>query len=307
MNKFAFVAPVAVLVLLSPLGLAQDNQNGGNAPGDFVIERILRPTGILSPSAPNLPPDVLAGFLNGSLEIHQLFKYDSAQRTLDQIGFIVPGKSPLPFPTPVPAVDHYVIHVDTASITSQPGASIVMTGRVISNDAPTPFGDITGAIVTLSFGYQGAGAQTRFGPIYEAVSPLYGLYTDTGVGMLSLTPAAQANACSTATLSGAYMFQIQGSVQSSATGAYTPFVDSGRFVADGNGTLSVVDSGNLVGKNFTDRAFPITYTIDQNCSGTLTLPGGATMGLVVSKDGERMNMVFTSPSSTPAMGTGRRQ
>ena len=305
MKNLMFVGALAAVTAISPFGRAQDNQNGGSAPGDFTIERILSPAGVTAPTAPNLPPPVLAGFVNGSLEIRQVFAYHSAQRTLEQTAFVVPGKSPLPFPSPgsVPIADHYIIQVDSARITSQPGPSVVLTGRVTSNDAPTPFGDITGAIVTISFGYQGSGAGTRFGPIYESVSPLYGLYTATGAGSLSLTPAARA--CSLATLNGVYMFQLQGSIQT-GTNSFGPFFDSGRFVADGQGHITVIDAANINGSVVTDRRMPITYVIDDFCSGTFDFPSGTgtSMNVVVSKDGQRVNMIFTSPSAVAAMGTG---
>ncbi len=306
MNRFTFVGALAVLVATSPLGRGQV-QNGDNAIGDFTIERVLTPSGVTAPTAPNLPPPVLAGFLNGSLEIRQVFAYNSAQRTLEQTAFVVPGKSPLPFPSPgsVPIADHYILRVDTARLTSQPGASAVLTGKVILNDMPTPFGDITGAIVTISFAYQGSGPATRFGPVFESVSPLYGLYTATGVGSLSLTPSPSAQACSAATLNGVYMFQLQGSIQT-GTSSYSPFVDSGRFVADGQGNLTVIDAANLNGTIFTDRNFPGTYALDPFCAGTIKLATGS-MSLVVSKDGQRANLIFTSPSSVAVMGTAQLQ
>jgi hypothetical protein len=214
----------------------------------------------------------LAAFQNGTLEAHQLFIYNSAQRTIEQFALIVPGKSPLPFPNPASATvgDHYIVHVDSASVSSQPGPSVTLTGRVLSNDVPTPWGDITGSIITLSFGYQGSGSATRFGPIYESVSPLYGLYTPTGVGSLSLTPTPQA--CSAATLNGTYMFQLQGSVQTGPA-SFGPFADSGRFFADGQGNLTVVDAGDINASVFTDRTFQIAYAIDSLCSGTFKWPG----------------------------------
>ncbi len=302
MNKYTLVGALAALAAITPLAFAQDNQN---AIGDFTMERVLTPSGVTAPTAPALPPPVLAGFLNGSLEIRQVFAYNSAQRTLEQTAFVVPGKSPLPFPSPgsVPIADHYILHVDSARLTSQPGASAVLTGKVISNDMPTPFGDITGAIVTISFGYQGSGPATHFGPVYESVSPLYGLYTATAVGNLSLTPTAQG--CSAATLNGVYMFQLQGSVQNGPS-SYGPFVDNGRLFADGQGNLTVIDAGSLNGSIFTDRTFPATYVLDQLCSGTFKWSGGA-MNVVVSKDGQRINMVFTFPSSVVAGGIGQLQ
>ena len=101
------------------------------------------------------------------------------------------------------------------------------------------------------------------------------------------------------------MFQLQGSIQN-GTGPYTPFVDSGRFVADGQGNINVIDAVNANGTVFTDRTFPATYALDPFCSGTIKLPTGS-MSLVVSKDGQRVNLIFTSPSSIPVMGTAQLQ
>ncbi len=306
MNKFTFVGALAALLSISPLGRAQV-QNSDNAIGDFTLERVLTLSSVTSPTPPTFPPPVLAGLQNGTIEVHQTFVYNSAQRTIEETILVVPAKSPLPFPSPgtAPIGDHYIIHVDSARITSQPGASAVITGKVISNDAPTPWGDITGAIVTISFGFQGSGASIHFGPIYESVSPLYGLYSATGVGSLSLTPSPLAQTCSAATLNGVYMFQLQGSLQA-GSGASSPFVDSGRFVADGQGNINIIDAVNLNGTVFTDRNFPATYVLDQYCAGTLKLSNGA-MSIVVSKDAQRVNLIFTSPSSIAVMGTAQLQ
>jgi hypothetical protein len=302
MNKSTFVGALAVLVAISPFGRAQVNQKGGNAPGDFTIERVLTISSVSAPTAPNFPPPVLAAFQKGTIEIHQIFVYNSAQRTLEQSALVVPGNSPLPFPSPgsAPVGDHYIIQVDSASTTSSPSASAVLVGHVISNDVPTPFGDITGAIVTLSFGFQGSGPATRFGPIYESVSPLYGLYTVTGVGSLSLTPTPQA--CSNATLNGTYMFELRGSVQTGPS-SFGPYADIGRIFADGQGKITVIHAANINGNVSTDSTFLITYALDQLCSGTFQWPG-ASMNVLVSKDGQRVNMVFTSPSSVVASGIG---
>jgi hypothetical protein len=198
MKKFTFVGAMAVLVAISPFGRAQVNENAPDVasdretsqhPCDFTIEHVIGLNSIISPKAPMLPAPVLADLQSGVLEIHQQFIYKSAGRTLEETAFVVPGGSLLPYPCPAcaPVADHYLIHVDTAVTTQQPGASAVLTGKVISNDVPTPWGDITGAVVTLSLGYQG----TEDGPIYETVSPLYGLYTPTGVGSVESGPHCQ--------------------------------------------------------------------------------------------------------------------
>jgi hypothetical protein len=299
MKKFFAGAGMALLAIGS-----LHAQTSGNGVGDFTLERVLALSGVISPYAPNLPDAVLAGIQSGALEIHQLCTYNSAQRTLDELAFVVPGKSPLPFPNPsaAPVADHYVIQVESASISSLPGPAVILAGHVTSNDTPTPFGDITGAGVTFTFGYRGSGSSVQYGPIMESVSPLYNIYTPTGVGALSLTPSP--HKCSTATLNGTYMFQLAGSVQSG--NVFMPYAQSGRFVADGAGNITVLDSGDLGGQAFSGRAYPISYVLDANCGGALTF-GGSVIDIQVSRDGTSINMVSTKPAYVIASGVGRIQ
>jgi hypothetical protein len=137
-----------------------------------------------------VPDAVLGGIKAGAIEIHQRSIYNSGQRTLEQLAFVVPATSPVPFPNPgaAPVADHYMIQVESASTSNSPRPSVILAGHAISNDSPTPWGDITGAGVILTFGYTTAGGSVQFGPILESVSPLYGLYSDRGAASLSLTP-----------------------------------------------------------------------------------------------------------------------
>jgi hypothetical protein len=279
-------------------------QSNGNGVGDFTIERILALTGVISPYTPNLPDAVLAGVQSGALELHQRFVYNSAERTMEQFAFVVPGNSPLPFPDLKSATiaDHYLIQIESTGVSPLPAPSVILSGHAISNDPPTPFGNITGAGVTLAFGYHGSGSSVQYGPIMEAVSPLYNLYSPTGAGALSLNPSP--HKCSNATLNGTYMFQLAGSVQSG--NAFMPYAQSGRFVADGAGNITVLDSGDLGGQAFSGRAYPISYALDANCGGALTF-GGSVIDIEVSRDGTSLNMVSTKPGFVIANGTGRLQ
>lgn len=67
---------VAAVVLRS--GGALYAQTAGSTVGDFTIERVLTIPSIISPTAPNFPPPVLAGLQAGAIEVHQVFAYLSA-------------------------------------------------------------------------------------------------------------------------------------------------------------------------------------------------------------------------------------
>jgi hypothetical protein len=291
---------VTLLAALAPLHA----QSSANAPGDFLVERVLTLDHVFAPVPPNLPDAVLAGIKAGVIEFHQRFIYNSAQRTLEQFNYVVPANSPVPLPDPskAPVGDHYLVQIESASISNSPSPSVILAGHVTLNDVATPFGYNTGAGVTLTFGYTTAGGSVQFGPILESVSPLYGLYSDKGAGSLSLTPTP--HKCTVGTLNGAYLFQLSGSVQSyNGWGLYT---ESGRFQADGKGNIVVVDSGNIAGNVFTGRNFPISYTINDDCTGSFVF-GSSAMDIQVSLDGKAINMVFTKPSSVIASGVGRMQ
>ena len=302
MSKLTIIT-TAVITLLAPLAPLRA-QNTSSGPGDFMAERIITLPYVVSPGPPNLPASVLAGLQNGVIELHQRFTYNSAQRTIEQLAFIVPANSPVPFPDPsgAPVGDHYIIQVDSASIANSSHPSLILTGHVTSNDIITPFGDNTGTGVTLTIGYNTAGPDVQFGPILESVSPLYGLYSVSGAGSLSLTPSTRK--CSLSTLNGAYMFRLNGSIQASS--GWVPFLESGVFQADGMGNITVVDSGNNAGTVFSGRKFPIAYVVNEDCSGTFAF-GSSGMDVQISRDGRGINMVFTKPSAVVVNGSGRLQ
>ncbi len=291
---------VTLLAALPPLHA----QNTANGPGDFMAERVLSLNFVLSPAPPNLPDAVLSGLQNGVIELHQRFTYNSAKRTIEELAFVVPANTPVPMPDPsgAPVADHYIIQVDSATISSSSRPSLVLSGHTTSNDIPTPFGDITGTGVTLTIGYSATGAAVQFGPILESVSPLYGLYSTSGAGSLSLTPSQ--STCSPATLVGVYLFQMGGSVQ--VSGAWQPYWESGSFSADGTGGMVVLDSGNVGGNVYSGRTFPVAYNLNENCIGTMTF-GGSQFDIQVSRDAKAINWASTKPSIVVANGTARLQ
>ena len=297
-NRLISVQVLTAMAIVVPLYAQQ------NAPGDFLVERVFGLKGVMAATAPALPDVVLAGLQSGAIEIHQRFIYNSAQRTLEQLAFILPVGAPVPFPdaSSAPVADHYIIQVESASIVSTPRPSLILAGHVISNDRPTPFGDITGAGVTLTIGYPLAGTSVKFGPILESVSPLYGLYSDSGAGSLSLTPSPQK--CRLSALNGQYIFQLGGSIQS--WNGFTPYAESGSFIADGKGNLTILDSGNLSGTAFVNRTFPMTYVMNDNCTGTFSW-GSNSMDFQLSRDGKSIYLAFTKPSTVIANGSGQRQ
>jgi len=282
---------------------AQPSQS--NALGDFTMERVLTLSGVTAPAPPNLPQIILNSLAADAIEVHQVFVYNSAQRILEQTSYVLPGRSPIPSPgiSGAPVNDHYIIQVDSIGISQAHGPSVAMVGHVVSNDVPTPFGDISGLEVTLAFGYQGTGPSTRFTAIMETVAPLYGAYTATGVG--SLSPTASVQKCSVANLKGVYMYRLRGSIETTPNNWLT-YVESGVFTADGNGTIAISGTQHF-GESLSANRQSAAYVVNDDCTGSFTGKAGFAMDVVLSSDGQRVNMVFTAPGILAAMGEARMQ
>src|ERR1035438_2954570 len=75
---------VTLLAALAPLHA----QSSANAPGDFLVERVLTLDHVFAPVPPNLPDAVLASIKAGVIEFHQRFIYNSAQSTLEQFNYV---------------------------------------------------------------------------------------------------------------------------------------------------------------------------------------------------------------------------
>jgi hypothetical protein len=302
MNKIQLLTLAAFsAALVYPV---QAQQSPGNALGDFTMERVLTLSGITSTAPPNLPMVILNALASGAIEVHQVFTYNSAQRTLEQTSYVLPGRSAVPNPNlgSAPVNDHYIIQIDSVQLGQAHGQAAALIGHVISNDIPTPFGDIAGTEVTLSFGYQGSGPAMQFSSIAETVTPVYAIYTVAGVGSLSAN--ASAPKCSVATLNGVYTYTLRGSIQT-APGAFAPYVESGHFTADGNGTVAVFGTANVGGAMSPNR-LQINYTVNDDCTASFKWSRGS-MDVQVSNNGQRLNLVFTSPSAVIAMGDGQLQ
>jgi hypothetical protein len=109
------------------------------------------------------------------------------------------------------------------------------------------------------------------------------------------------------TLRGRYQFASTGFVI--MNGGYVPLAVAGIDILDGNGNLSststlivngVIAFQNLVVPNG-------TYTVNKDCTGTLTLgASGVQLNIFVAPDGRSYDYVQTAPSGNVLAGTIRR-
>ena len=128
------------------------------------------------------------------------------------------------------------------------------------------------------------------------------ILTALALAALALSPAAWANppdGCSQATLNGAYM--------SSQTGTLNglPLAQVNRIVADGQGVFT--GSGTVVvdGVVTVIPLITATYTVNPDCTGTLTsVPAGLSQNFVVKDDGSQVFFIVTAHPAGAATISG---
>jgi hypothetical protein len=115
---------------------------------------------------------------------------------------------------------------------------------------------------------------------------------------------ANPQACTTAILRGGYGAGTTGLINTSANPndirirTFVPFAEAVYFLFDGNGNLSgssTADFGGLI----SPVTFTGTYTVNANCTGSLTVDAGASgivhRDLVIVDAGKEVEFVSTDP------------
>ena len=134
------------------------------------------------------------------------------------------------------------------------------------------------------------------------------------IAMLLLGAAtawAQGNptVCTNATLDGDYGFIVTGMRPSAPGGPIEMIVGVAMTHFDGNGNLTQTDNihGSISGFPAPDRKGTGTYSINADCSGTMTLsnPGAPTLTLriVVVDNGNEVRAAVVDPTATVTAGS----
>jgi hypothetical protein len=106
--------------------------------------------------------------------------------------------------------------------------------------------------------------------------------------------------CTLKTLKGRYLFADTGTVYPPAFGVTepTPATDAGFHIFHGDGTgtdiVTVRFNGVIVAENFVT---PTSYTVNADCTGTLTVPDGPSFGLFIAPNGEAIAITATDPGN----------
>jgi hypothetical protein len=97
--------------------------------------------------------------------------------------------------------------------------------------------------------------------------------------------------CSEATLDGTYLFAQDGVILTDND--QVPFAFAGYEVYNGNGKVRGVQSGNFGGEVSRKERFTGTYTVNADCTATVTYPDGEPFryDLFVAPDGSQFTLV----------------
>lgn len=107
-------------------------------------------------------------------------------------------------------------------------------------------------------------------------------------------------ACTLATLKGRYLFADAGTLYPPAFGVTqpTPAADAGFHLFNGDGTGADTVTFRVGGAIVLENVVaPISYTLNADCTGTLSVLGGPSFGMFVSPDGEAIASIATDPGN----------
>jgi hypothetical protein len=123
-----------------------------------------------------------------------------------------------------------------------------------------------------------------------------------------LLPAAHAQQCSLTTVAGSYGYTFSGFV-SPAANLFVPAAAAGLLALDGHGNLTGTQT-RVVASSPLDETFTGTYTVNPDCTGSLTLlvqpdTRTSTVKVVWTNTTKSISAVFTTPGFT-LTGTATR-
>jgi hypothetical protein len=114
-----------------------------------------------------------------------------------------------------------------------------------------------------------------------------------------VVPAANAQECNNATLTGNYGFTFSGFVKDH--GRTVPFAGNGLATLDGAGDLSATVTASENG-NLSTFPYTATYVVNADCTGSVTsTSGGANFSFVIVAGGKELLAVNTDPGGTWTM------
>ena len=104
--------------------------------------------------------------------------------------------------------------------------------------------------------------------------------------------------CTLATLKGRYLVADAGTLLPPAVPQPTLTAWAGFHVFNGDGTGHDIVTGRFGGQIMLENLVsPISYSVNADCTGSLTVLGGPTFSLFIATDGESIATIATGPGS----------
>jgi hypothetical protein len=116
--------------------------------------------------------------------------------------------------------------------------------------------------------------------------------------------------CSEATLHGTYLFAYDGVEIKENNHDHAPFAVAGYEVYDGKGKVNAIFSASTEGEISRNESLSGTYTVNEDCTGTVSYTDGTRYDQFIAPDGRLFTFVQTNPGVVAAgfepQGTAKR-
>ena len=115
--------------------------------------------------------------------------------------------------------------------------------------------------------------------------------------------------CTLATLEGRYLFAESGVLLPPAFGVTAPTqaADAGVHTFNGNGTGSDTVTFRIGTQVVLENAVsPVAYTVNANCTGTISVLNGPSFDIFIAPDGESFSSIATAPAGNYATSIVQR-
>jgi len=110
---------------------------------------------------------------------------------------------------------------------------------------------------------------------------------------------ARVRGCTLATLTGRYLFADAGTLLPPVVPQPTLTAWAGFHLFNGDGTGTDIVTGRFGGQITMENLVAHTsYSVNADCTGSLTVVGGPTFGLFIAPDGESIASITTDPGGT---------
>ena len=128
--------------------------------------------------------------------------------------------------------------------------------------------------------------------------------------LLTVSPGYTQPFCTMKTLNGRYLFSFgEVTLVPPAFGitAPTPGAAAGFHILYGDGTGTDIVTFRLGGVTvLTNEEHVLSYTVNANCTGSITVAGGPSFGIFVAPNGESYALISTAPPGNGGSATAQR-